>query len=79
MIHLNLVIDSSVPANINLLKRFFNTCGVPKQFFSENGGAFVNDETQLFIRNRNIKWTFHHEAAPWMGASLKRPVIPAKR
>ena len=74
-----LVIDSSGPAIINLLIRFFNTFGVPKPFISENGGAFVRDETQLFIRNWNIKWKFNHEAAPWMGAFFERLVISVKR
>ena len=54
-IYLDLVTDSSGPACINMLNRFFNTFGAPKQFISDNGGAFNSEETHLFIKNRNIE------------------------
>ena len=61
--YLNLVVDSSDPVCINVLNIFFNIFGAPKQIISDNGSAFVGDETQLFVRNRNIKWTFNHQVA----------------
>ena len=36
-IYLDLVIDSSGPACINMLNRLFNTFGAPKRFISDNG------------------------------------------
>ena len=42
-IYLDLVIDSSGPACINKLNRFFNTFGTPKRFISDNGGAFISE------------------------------------
>ena len=46
--YLNLVVDSSGPACINMLNIFFNIFGAPKQIIPDNGSAFVSDERQLF-------------------------------
>ena len=69
-IYLDLGINSSGPACINMLNRFFNTIGAPKRFISDNGGAFISEKIQLFIKNRNMKWTFKKQAAPWTGGFI---------
>ena len=65
--YLNLVIDSSGPACINMLNRFFNTLVLQNDCISGNGGAFISEETQSFIKNGNIKWTFNKQVPPWTG------------
>lgn len=55
-----------------MLNRLFNTFGAPKQFISDNGGACNSEETHLFIKNRNIKWTFNRQAAPRTGGFFER-------
>ena len=60
----DLVFDSSSPACTDMLNRFFNIFVVaPKQFISDNEGAFISEETQFFIKNRNTKWAFNKQAA----------------
>ena len=74
-IYLYFIINSSGPVCINILNRFFNAFGATKQFISDNGGAFVgfvSDETQLFIRNRNIKCIFNYEATLWTSGFFGR-------
>ena len=39
----------------------------------------ISEETQLFIKNRNIKWTFNKQAAPWTGRFFERLVKSVKR
>ena len=78
-IYLDLVIYSSGPACISMLNRFFNTFGAPKRFISDNGGAFVSEETQLFIKNRNVKWTVNKQDAPWTTAFFERLLKSVKR
>ena len=78
-IYLDLVIDSSGPACINMLNKFFNTFDALKRFISYNGGAFFSEETQLFIKNRNIKWTFNKQAAPWTVGFFERLVKSVER
>ena len=46
VLYLDLVIDSSGPEFINMLNRPFSTFGAPKRFISDNGRAFISEETQ---------------------------------
>lgn len=62
-----------------MLSRFFNSFGTPKKIISDNRGAFVSDETQLFIGNRNVKCGFDHEATPWAGGFFERLFKSVKR
>ena len=62
-----------------MLSRFFNSFGTSKKIISDNRGAFVSDETQLFIGNRNIKCGFDHEATPWAGGFFERRFKSVKR
>ena len=62
-----------------MLNRLFNTFGAPKRFISDNEGAFISEETKLFIKNGNIEWTFTKQASPWTGGFFERLVKPVKR
>ena len=62
-----------------MLNRLFNTFGAPKRFISDNEGAFISEETKLFIKNGNIEWTFTKQASPWTGGFFERLVKSVKR
>lgn len=53
IIYLDSVINNTGPACIYMLNRVEYAFRAPKQFFLDNGGAFLSHKTQLFIINRN--------------------------
>ena len=45
---------------------------------SDNGSSFTAQETQRFVANREIKWMFNLELAPWWGGIWERLVSLVK-
>ena len=76
---LDLVPDTSSKEFISSLKRFIARRGCPQEILSDNGGAFLAKETQVFAAERNVKWSFSLAKAPWYGGIWERLVQSAKR
>ena len=49
------------------------------KFLSDNGGAFIAKDTQVYVAERNIKWKFSLAKAPWYGGIWERLVQSVKR
>ena len=69
------------------LRRFIATRGKPKQIISDNASQFkvvkstvedawelstTSPDTQSYLANEGIKWSFTIELAPWMGGFCER-------
>ena len=65
-VYLNLVANCEDVECINLLRRFISRYGAPSLVYSDNGKAFISEDTQNFAASRNISWKFNLEAAPWL-------------
>ena len=76
---LDLVIDTSAKELIESLKRFIARRGCPREILSDNGGAFIAKDTQVYVAERNIKWKFSLAKAPWYGGIWERLVQSVKR
>ena len=61
------------------MKRFIARRGCPREIWSDNGGAFVANETKKFVAERNIQWSFSLAKAPWYGGIWERLVQSVKR
>ena len=75
---MDLVIDTSAKELIESLKRFIARRGCPREILSDNGGAFIAKDTQVYVAERNIKWKFSLAKAPWYGGIWERLVQSIK-
>ena len=69
----------SVIACNQFLRRFISRYEAPELMISDNGKAFISDEVQTFAANKNIRWRFNVEAAPWQGGFFERMIKSTKR
>ncbi|RWR99198.1 uncharacterized protein B4U79_12713, partial [Dinothrombium tinctorium] len=90
-VHLELVSSMNSEAFMLCLKRFISRRGIPNCIYSDNGKTFkrVNSELQIlkkcvkeekfqnFLRERELKWKFIAERAPWWGGFWERLVRSA--
>ena len=42
--------------------------------FSDDGTNFTSEETQQFVRSRNIKWNFNPPTMPWWRGAYERVI-----
>ena len=88
-VHLELVNDMSAEQFLLCLRRFIARRGKPKQTISDNAPQFkltkstveeawqfatTNPDTQSYLANERIEWSFIIELAPWMGGFYERLV-----
>ena len=66
-------------ACIRGLSRFFSRRGTPSSILSDNGTNFRSDETQKFVRSKNVRWSFNPPATPWWGGVYERIIRCVKR
>jgi len=78
-VYLDLVSNSSSQECVELLKRLISRYGAPSLIISDNGKAFISEETQNFATSSNIIWKFNLELAPWLGGFFERMVKSVKR
>ena len=78
-IYLDVVTSLSAIACNQFLRRFISRYGAPELIISDNGKAFISDEVQTFAANKNIRWRFNVEAAPWQGGFFERMIKSTKR
>ena len=78
-LYLDLVVNSSGKQCVEVIKRLIARYGAPHEIISDNGKAFISEETQDFASCKNIKWRFNIEAAPWQGGFFERMVKSVKR
>jgi len=86
-IHLGVVHDMTVEHFLLCLRRFIATRGKLKQIISDNASQFkvvketvedawelsrTSPDTQSYLANEGIKWSFTIELAPWMGGFYER-------
>ena len=84
-IHLEVVHDMTAKQLLLFLRRFIATRRKPKQIISDNASQFKvvkstveeawqlsNPDTQSYLANEGIKWSFVIELAPWMGGFYGR-------
>ena len=64
---------------VNSFRRFISRRGCPAIMVSDNGSAFIAEETQKFVSNRFIDWRFNIAFAPWQGGIWERLVSCVKR
>ena len=76
---LDLVADTSAKEFIDSFRRFIARRGCPGEMLSDNGSAFIAEETQTFVGERNVKWYFSLTQAPWYGGIWERLVQSVKR
>ena len=76
---LELVPSCDAPACIRGLSRFFSRRGTPTSILSDNGSNFTADETQQFVKFKNVDWKFNPPASPWWGGVYERIVRSVKR
>ena len=73
------VVDSMTSNTlIHSLRKFISRRGAPALIISDNGSSFTAQETQRFVANRQIKWMFNLELAPWWGGIWERLVSLVK-
>ena len=77
-LYLDLVVNSSGKQCVEVIKRLIARYGA-HGIISDNGKAFISEETQDFASCKNIKWRFNIEAAPWQGGFFERMVKSVKR
>ena len=78
-IYLDVSSDYSAPECVNVLQRFYNRRGVPRDIQSDNGTNFTSAEVQDFVANRNSNWSFNTPSAPWTGGFFERLIKSTKR
>ncbi|PFX20422.1 hypothetical protein AWC38_SpisGene15123 [Stylophora pistillata] len=86
-IHLEVVHDMTAEQFLFCLRRFIATRGKPRQIISDNASQFkvvkstveeawqlsmTSPDTQSYLANEGIKWSFTIELAPWMGGFYER-------
>ena len=86
-IHLEVVHDMTAEQFLLCLRRFIATRGKPKQIISDNASQFkvvkstvedawelstTSPDTQSYLANEGIKWSFTIKLAPWMGGFYER-------
>ena len=70
------VVDSMTSNTlIHNLRKFISRRGAPALIISDNGSSFTAQETQRFVANREIKWMFNLERAPWRSGIWERFVL----
>ena len=84
-VHLEVVNNMSVIDFIMALKRFCARRGYPSEIVSDNFKTFkcaakliTSEESQRFMTNHQITWTFIVERAPWWGGFYERLVESMK-
>ena len=79
-IYLDIAKDYTAEECINVLTRFINRRGAPKEIISDNGSNFISKKNiQSFSVNHNITWKLNTPAAPWTGGFFERMIKSAKR
>ena len=88
-VHLELINDMSAEQFLLCLRRFIARRGKPKEIISDNASQFklakstvdeawqfatTSPDTQSYLANEGIKWSFIIELAPWMGGFYERLV-----
>ena len=88
-VHLEFVNDMSAEQFLLCLRRFIARRGKPKQIILDNAPQFkltkstvdeawqfatTNPDTQSYLANERIEWSFIIELAPWMGGFYERLV-----
>ena len=88
-LHFEMVLDMSTEEFLLALKRFVSQRGTPVEIISDNALQFraasstldlvwknilTSEDSQNYILNSGIKWTFIVEMAPWMGGYYERLV-----
>ena len=76
---MDLVVNSPGKQCVEVIIRLIRRYGAPHEIISDNGKAFISEETQDFASCKNIKWRFNVEAAPWQGGFFERMVKSVKR
>ena len=76
---LDVVTDAHADTLFLSLTRYISRRGRPKQVLTDNGPVFASSKAQLFAAQRNIKWIFNPEEAPWFGSFWERFVGSVKR
>jgi len=86
-IHIEVIPDITAEQFLLCLRRFISTHGKPKQIISDNASQFkvvkatvdhgwelsrTSPDTQSYLANKGIKWSFTIELAPWIGGFYKR-------
>ena len=78
-LYLDIVENRSSAYCVNMLQRFINQYGAPKQVLSYNGSAFTSKEVKEFIALHGIKCSYNIAEAPWLGGFFERMVRNVKR
>ena len=78
-LYLDIVENRSSALCVNMLQRFINQYGVPKQVLSYNGSAFTSKEVKELIPFYGIKCSYNIGEAPWLGGLFERMVRSVKR
>ena len=78
-IYLDISTDYSGLSCTEVLSRFINRRGAPKEIISDCGSNFTSVEVQNFASSRNIKWKLNIPKAPWTGGFVERMVKSVKR
>ena len=78
-LYLDIVENRSSASCVNMLQRFINQYGAPKQVLSYNGSAFTSKEVKEFIGLHGIKCSYNIAEAPWLGGFFERMVRNVKR
>ena len=76
---LDVVTDPHADTLLLSLTRHISCFGCPKKVLTDNGPAFASSKVQLFAAQRNIKWIFTPEEAPWFLGFWERLVRSVKR
>ena len=76
---LEVVHNGKADTFIDCFRRFIARRGCPQTMMSDNGGAFIADETQQFAAKLGIKWKLNLDEAPWTGGIWERLVASVKR
>ena len=72
-VHLKITSDIKAENLILALKGFVSRKGKSTKFISDNGKTFKKSKNlKLFFIQRNIKWNFILEKAPWCGGFYER-------
>ena len=89
-VHLEVVVNLSVPTFIRCLKRFISRRGLPRRIVSDNGKTFKgaakvictimsNQEVKKYLAGINVQWQFNVERAPWWGGMFERMIGSTKK
>ena len=78
-LYLDIVENRSSTSCVNMLQRFINQYGAPKQVLSYNGSAFTSKEVKEFIALHDIKCSYNIAEAPRLGGLFEHMVRSVKR